>query len=116
MTRAESNRAIAETLGFTTTVVHFQPAPLHLDSTEILWVNPHTGKAASLPDFYTSEDASAMLLEAMLRDGLGTLRYYKLFETDPGWFEYTKTGYFTRQDRDRKTAIAEAFKRWKGIQ
>ncbi len=131
MTHDESNRRIAEALGWTLrlhswtrTVFDTEEDPACLYPFEEscqaeFWHTPECTCpekvihgaciGAQCPDFYASEDASAMLLEAM-RHG----RVWKTY--DGNWCashdEYQPS---TSNTADRKTAIAEAFKQWKGI-
>ena len=84
MTNDEKNRKIAEWLGFTQ------------------W-SRHTGQKP-VPDFYTDEEASALVLEKMPR---GTIS-----RQDNGQWECSVNAFlhgpYIRNQEDRKTAICEA--------
>lgn len=59
MTREEQNRKLAEWLGW-------KAKPRRLKPDLFIWVSPNGGQQLDVPDFFASEEASALLLEKML--------------------------------------------------
>jgi hypothetical protein len=94
MTRGEKNRKLAEWLGWRQVAANLWNGP------------PGNPFAGTPPDFYTSEEASVLLLDKMPKVALWhmetpeamTWRCHSNFDVADSW----------TQDADRKTAIAEA--------
>lgn len=110
MTRDEKNRFIAEALGWKGIIVS---AGVSFKEGTLLGLDPSEkhGPYHPLPDFYTSEEANALVLEAMKPV---SVHLYKSFtqvrkneiEDKPNYGPLS-------QDNDRKAAICEAFIEWK---
>jgi len=95
MTKDEKNRKLAEWLGW-----RFEGGYWHHPH---CYGSPQYHKDCGTPafDFYTSEDASTLLLEKMPRPRLEYCD--KLWEVWPDWLDNE-----SQQNACRKTAIAEA--------
>lgn len=94
MTKDEKNRKIAEWLGWT-------------QGSDGLWIPPHDDHYNEpLPDFFTDESASALVLEKLLQ--IEGLALHMMIRDGRLQFTVFRDDMGTEYKTDRKTAIAEA--------